>query len=183
MSPNRLPAVAGALLLAGAAMSGCSSDSAAEQDAAAATCTVSVTDPWVRAAEEDMTAAFGVLTNNGDVEMVVVSASSPSAGRMEIHEVVDQDGDMVMQPLAGGLVLAAGGSAVLAPGDTHLMLMDLPEPIQPGETVEITMTCADGGTAAYSGVAKPFEGGDEEYEPGMEGEDMSGMEPSPSASS
>ncbi len=164
---NRLPVAAGALVLAGAALAGCSSDSAVEADADAA-CTVSVTDAWVRATDEEMTGAFGVLTNNSDVEMVVVSATSAFAGMMEIHEVIESDGKVVMQPLEGGIVLAGGASVVLAPGGTHLMLMDLPQPIEPGETVEITMTCADGGTAAYSGVAKPFEGGDEEYQPAME---------------
>jgi copper(I)-binding protein len=61
------------------------------------------------------------------------------------------------------------------------MLMDIPAPIEPGDSVEITMTCADGGTAPYTGVAKPFEGGAEPYEPG-EGESMDSMSESPSAS-
>ena len=30
---------------------------------------------------------------------------------MEIHEVVDKDGAMVMQPKEGGLVVPAGGTA------------------------------------------------------------------------
>ncbi len=186
MASHHLPVAAGAVLLAGAALSGCSSDSVAEVNADAA-CTVSVTDAWVRATDEEMTGAFGVLSNNSDVEMVVVSATSPLAGMMEIHEVVDDDGTMVMQPLEGGIVLAGGASVVLAPGDTHLMLMDLPGPIEPGESVHITMTCADGGTADYTGVAKPFEGGDEDYQPAVEGTeggstDGASVEPSAGAS-
>jgi copper(I)-binding protein len=97
---------------------------------------------------------------------------------MEIHEVVDQDGAMVMRPKAGGLVIPAGGSAMLAPGQDHLMLMRLPAPIAAGDEVSITLTCADGGTAAFTAVAKPFEGGAETYVP--EGGSMS-MTPSPSA--
>ena len=56
------------------------------------------------------------------------------------------------------------------------MLMALPAPIEAGQEVQITLTCADGGTADYSGVAKPFEGGEEVYEPGMDAMDGS---PSP----
>ena len=180
MSVNRRrPAIAAAVLLVGM-LSACASDSdgadAATEAAGgeAVACPITVADPWVKATDTEMTGAFGVLTNTGDTEMTIVSASSPSAGKMEIHEVVDKDGEMVMQQIDGGLVIPAGGTAELAPGQNHLMLMMLPAPIEAGETVEITMTCADGGTAPYSGVAKPFDGGEESYEPGMEGEDMEG---------
>ena len=174
-------------VLAAATLSGCASDSvttASDSSSAAGPCPISVSDAWVKATDTEMTGAFGTLTNTGDAEMVVVSATSPVAGTMEIHEVVDKDGTMVMQPLEGGLVIPAGGTATLAPGQDHLMLMGLSEPIEAGQTVEITMTCADGGTAAYSGVAKPFEGGEETYEPAMEGmEGMDGMDASASPAS
>jgi len=175
MSVNsRLTALPAAVLPVGM-LSACASDSdgtdAATEAAggeAAAACPITVADPWVKATDTEMTGAFGVLTNTGDAEMTIVSATSPSAGKMEIHEVVDKDGSTVMQPLEGGLVIPAGATATLAPGQNHLMLMGLTEPIEAGQTVEITLTCADGGTAPYSGVAKPFEGGAEDYEPGME---------------
>jgi hypothetical protein len=97
---------------------------------------------------------------------------------MEIHEVVDQDGEMVMQPKAGGLVVPAGGSAELKPGADHLMLMELPAPIEAGDEVEITVVCDTGGAVTWTSVAKPFEGGAEPYQPMDEGS----MEPSPSES-
>ncbi len=178
MSVHRRHSALAAGVLAVGALSGCAGSSTASDEPAAtnATCTVTVADSWVKATDTEMTGAFGELTNTGDAEMVVVSASSPSAGMMEIHEVVDKDGSMVMQPLEGGLVIPAGGTATLAPGQNHLMLMGLTEPIEAGQTVEITMTCADGGTAPYSGVAKPFEGGAEDYEPGMEGMESDSMD-------
>ena len=170
MSFNRRHSALAAGVLAIGALSGCAGDSTASDEPAGTTaaCAITVSDSWVKATDTEMTGAFGELTNTSDVEMVVVSASSPLAGKMEIHEVVDKDGSMVMQPLEGGLVIPAGGTATLAPGQDHLMLMGLTEPIEAGQTVDITMTCADGGTASYSGVAKPFEGGAEDYQPGME---------------
>lgn len=175
MSVNRRLSALAAGVLTIAALSACSGDSTTSEEPAGsaeagstAACAITVADSWVKATDTEMTGAFGELTNTSDAEMVVVSASSPSAGKMEIHEVVDKDGSMVMQPLEGGLVIPAGATATLAPGQNHLMLMGLTEPIEAGQTVEITLTCADGGTAPYSGVAKPFEGGAEDYEPGME---------------
>jgi copper(I)-binding protein len=147
-------------------LSACAADSADDDSPAAALCPIAVSDPWVKATEAEMTGAFGVLENTSDAEVVVASAASPQAGMMEIHEVVDKDGEMVMQPKEGGLVVPAGGSATLAPGGDHLMLMKLPAPIPAGEEVEITVTCADGGSVTWTTVAKPFEGGEESYDPG-----------------
>jgi hypothetical protein len=117
-----------------------------------------------------------VFSNPSDADITVVSASSPQAGTMEIHEVVDKDGAMVMQPKEGGLVVPAGGSATLKPGSDHLMLMKLPAPIEAGDEVEITVVCDSGGDLTWTSVAKPFEGGAEPYVP-AEGS-MASMSPS-----
>lgn len=183
---TRRVALSAAALLALGLLSACASDStdtAATSPAAAASdaCALTVTDPWVKAQDMDMTGAFGVLSNGTDADITVVSATSPQAGMVEIHEVVDKDGQMVMQPKAGGLVVPAGGQAELKPGSDHIMLMKLPAPIKAGDEVEITAVCATGGTVTWTSVAKPFEGGAETYVP-AEGGDMGSMAPSPSAS-
>ncbi|MGB7981252.1 MAG: copper chaperone PCu(A)C [Candidatus Nanopelagicales bacterium] len=183
---RRTAALPAAALLGLGLLTGCASsetDVAASPTAMAEGCTVTASDTWVKATDTEMTGAFGILTNTGTAEVTVVSATSPVAGMMEIHEVVDKDGEMVMQPKSGGLVIPVGGTATLAPGKDHLMLMKLPAPIEAGQTVEITMTCADGATAAYSGVAKPFEGGAESYVPGASMDPMEGMDASASPSS
>lgn len=169
-----------ATALAAGALSACgaepASDSTGESaSAGAGSCALTVTDQWVKAAESGMTAAFATISNPGSVDEVVTSASSPAAGRSEIHEVVDRDGSMVMQPKEGGLPVAAGGSASLVPGGDHLMLLDLTAPIEPGDEVELTIGCRSGGSMSFTAVAKPFEGGAEQYEPGG----MSSMSPSP----
>lgn len=162
-------AIASVALLAIGALSACSSDTGADEATPSATtasdCALTVTDPWVKATEEEMTGAFGMIENSGDAPITITAASSPSTGKMEIHEVVDKDGEMVMQPKAGGLVVPAAGTAELKPGADHLMLMDLTAPIEAGDEVEITVTCDTGGTVSWTSVAKPFEGGEETYAP------------------
>lgn len=183
MSISRRCTAVAALLLGAGLLGGCASDDATETTTtppastpAAASCPLTVADPWVKAQDKDMTGAFGVISNATDAAITVVAATSPQAGKMEIHEVVDKDGTMVMQPKAGGLVVPAGGSATLKPGSDHLMLMELPAPIEPGDEVEITIACDNGGTLTWSSVAKPFEGGDETYMPQMESSDMESNE-------
>jgi len=177
-----LPAVA---LLSIGLMAACASDTTATDAAstpaapsAADACALTIADPWVKAQDADMTGAFGVLSNATGADITVVSAASPAAGMVEIHEVVDKDGQMVMQPKEGGLVVPAGGQAALKPGSDHLMLMKLTAPIQAGDEVEITAVCSTGGSVTWTSVAKPFEGGAESYVPAAGGS----MAPSPSQS-
>lgn len=167
-----LLAVAAVLPLAGCAGESADGDAAPTGSAGAASggsaaCALAVSDAWVKAADAGMTAAFGVIANTGSTTASVTAAASASAGRMEIHEVASVDGAMVMRPKDGGLVIPAGASVTLAPGGDHLMLMDLPGPVESGDEVSITLTCAEGGTAAFTAVAKPFDGAAEDYEPGM----------------
>jgi len=180
LTSNRPLAVVGATLLAVGALTACSSN-ATEDNAATASpvteCALTVTDPWVKATDEEMTAAFGVVENAGDADITITSATSPAAGMVEIHEVVDQDGQMVMQPKEGGLLVPAAGSAQLKPGADHLMLMELSAPIKAGDEVEITAVCSTGGSITWTSVAKPFEGGAETYVP-----EKGSMQPSPSQS-
>jgi periplasmic copper chaperone A len=180
MTMSRILVASGAALLSIGLLSACASDAttteAATTPAAADGCALTVADPWVKAQDQDMTGAFGVFSNPSDADITITSASSPSAGMMEIHEVVDKDGAMVMQPKEGGLVVPAGGSAELKPGSDHLMLMKLPAPIQAGDEVEITVVCDTGGSLTWTSVAKPFEGGAESYVP-AEGS-MASMSPS-----
>jgi periplasmic copper chaperone A len=149
---------------------------------AAGACALTMADPWVKATDAEMTGAFGTLSNSTDTDITVMAASSPSAGMVEIHEVVDKDGAMVMQPKQGGLIVPAGGSAELKPGGDHLMLMKLPAPIQAGDEVEIAVVCDTGSSVTWTSVAKPFEGGAETYVPAEGSAPMGSVSPSASGS-
>lgn len=160
------------LAMCAAALSGCSSGqqsgSATSASSApsgpAGACGVVVSDAWVKAADSGMTAAFGVITNPGGDEVVITGATSAAAGRIEIHEMAEQDGKMVMRPKEGGLPVPAAASATLAPGGDHLMLMDIPAPISAGDEVLITMMCAQG-SQTFTAQAKTFAGAAEQYQP------------------
>ncbi|WP_341853970.1 copper chaperone PCu(A)C [Brachybacterium sp. GPGPB12] len=93
---------------------------------------LTLVDPWVKAAEEGMTSAFGTLTNATGRALQLISASTPSAGMVEPHETMgDGSGGMSMQEKEGGFPVPDGGELVLEPGGDHLMLMDLAAPRGP----------------------------------------------------
>ena len=100
---------------------------------------VQVTDPWVRAtvAPQKATGAFMQLTSAKAVK--VVSASSPVAEMVEIHEMKMDAGVMKMRAV-DALALPAGQPVALKPGSYHVMLMGLKAPIKAGETVPLTLT-------------------------------------------
>lgn len=99
---------------------------------------VSVADPWVRAtvAQQKATGAFMHLTSDSDARLV--SASSPAAEVVEIHEMTMQNNVMKMSPVRG-LDLPAGKAVELKPGGYHVMLMGLKAQVKEGEAVPLTL--------------------------------------------
>lgn len=132
---------------------------------------LTITDPWVKTAKKGMSAAFGTLVNNTGAEVTVVSGASPLSPKIELHEVVDSKGKMIMRPKEGGFVIPAGGTHQLQPGGDHIMLMGLTEAVKPGAQIPFTLTLKDGKTVEFTAVGKEFAGGKEDYQPGMGGSD------------
>ncbi|QIR07446.1 copper chaperone PCu(A)C [Salinivibrio costicola] len=88
-------------------------------------------------------AAFMVLDNQSDVLKRVVSAQTPAAKRVELHEHAMADGMMKMRQIPQILV-PSGEQVVLQPGGLHVMLFDLVKPLKVGEQISLTLTTADG---------------------------------------
>ncbi|MFG1948291.1 copper chaperone PCu(A)C [Nonomuraea sp. NPDC048826] len=129
---------------------------------------LTITDPWVKAVEKGMTAAFGTLVNHTDRPITVVGAASPLSPEMELHEVVASDNKMVMRPKQGGIVVPARGSHELKPGGDHIMLMGVTEEVRPGAEIPFTLTVEGGPALEFTAVGKDFAGAKEDYQPGMD---------------
>ncbi|MDG4766756.1 copper chaperone PCu(A)C [Solwaraspora sp. WMMD406] len=127
-----------------------------------------VEDPWVKATDDGMTAAFGVLVNETSADITIASVATDVSPVVELHEMAMQDGAMVMREKDGGIVVPANGSHTLEPGGDHIMLMDIARPVLPGDEVAFTLTFADGTTSQFTAVAKPFAGAEESYDPDMD---------------
>ena len=109
--------------------------------------TISATDPWVRYTGPDVAAGgFMTLTNGGDQDDALVSATSPDFATIELHETsMADDGMMAMQPVSS-ITVPAGGTTALEPGSFHLMLFDPTGTIEVGQTVSIQLTFEGGET-------------------------------------
>jgi periplasmic copper chaperone A len=97
-----------------------------------------VKDPWVRGTvpQQQATGAFMQITSTQGGKLV--SASSPVAGVVEIHQMA-MDGNVMTMRAIPGLELPAGKAVDLKPGGYHVMLMGLKQPLKDGETVPLTL--------------------------------------------
>jgi periplasmic copper chaperone A len=97
-----------------------------------------VKDPWVRGTvpQQKATGAFMQLTSSQGGRLL--SAASPVAGIVEIHEM-SMEGNVMKMRAIPGLDLPAGKAVDLKPGGYHVMLMDLKQPLKAGETVPVTL--------------------------------------------
>jgi len=148
-------------------LAGCGSN--ATQEVAAGAPGVLVEDAWVRATtgakDTTMTAAFMALTNPGDTDVKLTSATSPVAGVVQLHEMATQDGKMVMREKTGGVTVPAGSHAHLSPGGDHIMLMSLKHPLTPGDEVPLTLKFSDNTTHDLKVPVKAFTEEEEHYHP------------------
>lgn len=122
-----------------------------------------ISSPWVRAMLPGQPAGGGYLTivNTGDEADRLVSASSPAAGRVEIHMMEVVDDVMVMRPIEGGLEIPAGATVELKPGGLHLMFMEVAEPFADGHKVDVQLEFEKAGSVEASFAVRAAHGGDD----------------------
>lgn len=110
--------------------------------------TLAIETPWARATPPQAPVAGGFLTvrNTGRSGDRLLSASSPDAERVEIHEM-RMDGDMMrMRRVDDGLAIAPNATLELRPGGYHLMFIKPRHPFVAGDTVTATLRFEHDGT-------------------------------------
>jgi periplasmic copper chaperone A len=102
---------------------------------------ISVKQAWSRATPKGAQVAGGYLTieNRGTAADRLISAATPAAAKIEIHEMTTLDGIMMMRPVEGGLVIPPGASVTLAPGGSHLMFIALAAPFSEGQHIDAAL--------------------------------------------
>ena len=99
---------------------------------------VTVKDPWVRATVPQQTATGAFMKLESPQDARLVSASSPLAGVVELHEMTMEKDVMKMRAVPG-IDIPAGKGAELKPGGYHVMLMNLKGQMRVGDAVPLTL--------------------------------------------
>lgn len=116
---------------------------------------VHATEAWIRVLPGALPAGgYVTLRNDGDQPAVLTGASSPAYGSVMLHQSSTETG-MGRMRMVDRLEVPAHGQVALSPGGYHLMLMDAPKPVRPGQTVRVTLRFADGSTLATDFLARP----------------------------
>lgn len=103
---------------------------------------VTAHDPWVKATVPGQKVAGAYVTLAADKATRLVSAASPAARTVEVHQMSLENGVMKMRALAA-LDIPAGGRVELKPGGYHLMLLDIRKPLSQGDVVPLTLRFED----------------------------------------
>ncbi len=87
--------------------------------------------------------AFLSVSNDSDQPLRIVGARSSAARTVELHTHATVDGMMQMRPVAA-IEIPARSTITLQPGGFHLMLLNLPRRLNPGEQLPIILVFDDG---------------------------------------
>ena len=91
----------------------------------------------------ESSAVFGMLKNDGDTDVTIVSASADVSEEAELHTVIEENDVMQMRQVSEILV-PAHGNVVLQPGAYHVMLIGLHDQLVSGSQVNLTLDTQDG---------------------------------------
>jgi periplasmic copper chaperone A len=86
---------------------------------------------------------FMKIENKGAADSLV-SATSPIAGEVQLHEMA-MDGNVMKMRQVKDIVVPAGGTVELKPGGMHIMFMNIKAPLKAGEAVPVKLKFAKAG--------------------------------------
>ncbi|MDB5864058.1 MAG: hypothetical protein JWO70_1864 [Betaproteobacteria bacterium] len=107
---------------------------------------VKVENAWARATAPGQKTGSVYVDLTSASNAALVAAGSPVAERAELHSMSTEGGVMRMRALPR-LELPAGQTVKLAPGGIHVMLVDLKQPLKPGDKVPLTLSVQSSGTS------------------------------------
>ena len=119
--------------------------------------TLRISNAFVRATPPGakVAGAFMSIENQGKETDRLVSASSPVAGLVEIHEMA-MDGGLMKMRAVKGIDLKPGATVELRPGGYHVMLEDLKQPLKQGEQIPVLLTFERAGTVEIKVKVEPM---------------------------
>ncbi|MDG3085864.1 copper chaperone PCu(A)C [Vibrio hannami] len=93
-------------------------------------------------------AVFVTLMNKTDTDRAIVSASTPAAGIVELHDHI-MDGDVMKMRQVPEIKIPAKGKTVLKPGSLHIMMFELRQTFTEGEEIEVTVNFKNGESQTF----------------------------------
>jgi hypothetical protein len=101
---------------------------------------IQVRHPWSRATAPGAKVAVGYMEirNTGAQPDRLIAASTPVAKRVEMH-VTQREGEIMRMRQVKDFEIPARERITLRPGGSHLMLVDIAQPLKKGERFPVTL--------------------------------------------
>lgn len=111
--------------------------------------------PWSRALPPNVPtgAAYFTIHNGGNEDDRLIGASTPRAGRTELHTHVHLGDVMKMQKI-DSVAIPASAEVRFEPGGNHVMLFNLTKPLVAGEHFPLTLEFEKAGQVELSVTIK-----------------------------
>ena len=100
-------------------------------------------------------AIFMTLENKGDQPDKLISASTPVAGKAELHTHINDNGVMRMRAVPA-IEIPAKSSVELKHGGLHVMLFDLKAPLEDNDSVTLTLVFERAGVVTVEAYVEPI---------------------------
>jgi periplasmic copper chaperone A len=115
---------------------------------------ITVENAWARptTASTQAAAIYLTVTDHGAPDRLV-AASTPAAGKAELHQTIQEGNVMKMRPVAG-LVISQDEPISLAPGGYHIMLTQLNRPLANGQSFPLSLRFEKAGTVETTVMVK-----------------------------
>ena len=102
--------------------------------------TITVEQAWARATPGGARtgAAYMTLLNSGASADRLLSATTPVADQVQFHKQTEDNGVSRMREVHN-VELSPGGKIIFKPGDMHMMIVGLKQPLKEGQTFPLTL--------------------------------------------
>jgi len=97
----------------------------------------------------DVGAGYLTVSNSGDADRLI-SASSPRAQMVMLHDMHMEGAMMVMRTAASGMAVPAHGALEFSPGGAHLMFMGVTQPFTIGQQIPVTLNFEHAGAVSLN---------------------------------
>ncbi len=116
---------------------------------------ITLDDAWSRATMTPAQAGaiYVTITDHGAPDRLI-GASTPVAGKAELHESI-RDGNIMKMRSVAALAVTPKAPTSLSPGGYHIMLTELKQPLAAGQTFPLTLTFEKAGAVQTTVTVKP----------------------------
>jgi len=85
-----------------------------------------------------LSAAYMIIENSGGADKLM-GVSGDVAETIEVHQTKESNGMMMMEAVTSGIDVPTNGALELKPGGYHIMLMNVKNGLNPGDTFKLTL--------------------------------------------